>query len=139
MLVGEYNHTIDNKGRIFVPAKLRASLGETFILCKGIDECLWVYPLDSWAIFNSKLDSLSEIESRRVKRFFYASVSEMSPDSQGRIVLGETYRKFAGLNGEATIIGNSSRLEIWNPEKWRAEQDAVNNDELVSTLIKLGF
>lgn len=139
MLVGEFTHTIDSKGRIFLPAKMRASLGDNFILCKGIDGCLWVYPEEDWAAFNKKLDSLSEIESRRVRRFFFASASEMNTDAQGRIVLNEAYRDFAKLDGEATIIGNSNRLEIWNPEKWREEQSAVNNDELVSTLISLGF
>ena len=139
MLVGEYTHTIDSKGRMFIPSKLRIDLGESFILCKGLDSCLWIYPKDSWTSFNQKLDSLSEIESRRVRRFFYASATELVPDSQGRIILTNTYRDFAKLESEATLIGNSNRIEVWNPDAWRKEQEAVNNDELIDTLIKMGF
>ncbi len=139
MFYGEYKHTIDAKGRLFIPAKLREKLGEEFIFSRGLDNCVCVYPKDEWEKFTAKIEELPMAKERRVRRFFYAGAYEGTIDSQGRVSLSQSYRAMAKLEKDVVIVGNRSHLEIWSAEAWEAEQTYINNEEITEELIELGF
>ena len=107
MFMGEYNHTIDGKGRVIVPAKFRDALGDGFVVTKGLDGCLFVYPPDAWQAFEEKLQSLplTNKNSRQFARFFLAGAASCEVDKQGRILLPQVLREFAGLEKEVVMVG----------------------------------
>ena len=120
MLMGEYNHTIDAKGRLIVPAKFREVLGDEFVVTKGLDNCLFVYPNDEWQKFEEKLQTLplTNKNARQFARFFVAGATPCELDKQGRILLPATLREFAGLEKDVVLTGMLNRIEIWSKEKW---------------------
>ncbi|MCT4596318.1 MAG: division/cell wall cluster transcriptional repressor MraZ [Vallitalea sp.] len=120
MFIGEYRHSIDNKGRIIVPAKFRSLLGESFYLTKGFDQCLFIYTEDQWNKFIDKLDnnSMKKKDARRIQRFFIASANECTLDKQGRILIPSPLRDYSMLEKEVVFIGVSNRVEIWSKKKW---------------------
>lgn len=119
--MGEYQHTIDPKGRLIIPAKFREELGEVFIATKGLDNCLFIYPLSEWKVIESKLKTLpiTRSDARAFVRFFLSGANECSLDNQGRILLANNLREYAKLEKDVVIIGVSSRVEIWSAEVWR--------------------
>lgn len=139
MFLGEYRHTIDAKGRLFIPAKLREKLGEEFILSRGFDKCICVYPVEEWEKFTAKIEELPVAKERRIRRYFYAGAYEGTIDAQGRITLSQLYREFASLEKEVVIVGNSSHLELWSSDAWAEEQKFIDNEEITNELIELGF
>jgi len=139
MFYGEYRHTIDAKGRLFIPSKLREKLGEEFMLSRGFDKCVCIYPMDEWERFTQKLDSLPVAKERHVRRYFYAGAYEGSADAQGRITVSQLYRDFAGLDKDVVIVGNRTHLELWSVDAWNEEQSVINNEEVTQELIDLGF
>lgn len=141
MFMGEYNHTIDVKGRVIVPSKFREGLGEEFVVTKGLDGCLFVFPNEEWNLFEEKLRSLpvANKDARKFARFFLAGAANMEIDKQGRILLPSVLREFAGLEKDVVLVGVSSRVEIWNKEKW-AESTAFDNmDEIAEHMGEWGF
>lgn len=121
MFTGEYNHTIDAKGRIIVPAKLREQLGESFMVAKGMDgRCLAIYPMNEWEIFEEKLRALPQNhpDTLWVTRYFMAGATACELDKQGRILLPLSLREFAELEKDVVLAGVMSRVEIWNKERW---------------------
>ncbi|HHX94604.1 MAG TPA: division/cell wall cluster transcriptional repressor MraZ [Clostridia bacterium] len=120
MFMGEYEHTIDSKNRIIVPAKFREDLGDSFIVTKGLDNCLFVYPMEEWKIIEKKMRSLpfNRADARAFSRFFFSGASEVDVDKQGRVLIPANLRKYARLEKEVVIIGVSSRVEIWSKEVW---------------------
>lgn len=143
MLLGEYEHTLDAKGRLAMPAKLRDSLGSKFIITKGLDGCLFVYDLEQWGILEAKLEALpmGQKKTRDYARFFFGSASEGECDKQGRVLLPANLRKYAELEKDAVVVGVGNRVEIWNSQKWRelAESNADDINELSEQLAHLGF
>ena len=131
MFIGEYNHSIDAKGRLIVPSKFREALGDTFFVTKGLDGCLSVYPTEEWKIFESKLRSLpiTNKKARKFTRFFLAGASECEIDKQGRILITAPLREYAGLVKDAVLVGVSSRIEIWSRDKW-AEINDIDVDDM---------
>ncbi|HIU01827.1 MAG TPA: division/cell wall cluster transcriptional repressor MraZ [Candidatus Onthocola gallistercoris] len=131
MFIGEYNHSIDAKGRLIVPSKFREALGDTFFVTKGLDGCLSVYPTEEWKIFESKLRSLpiTNKNARKFTRFFLAGASECEIDKQGRILIPAPLREYAGLVKDAVLVGVSSRIEIWSRDKW-AEINDIDVDDM---------
>lgn len=119
--LGEYQHALDEKGRLTVPARLRTGLGDPFIVTRGLDGCLFAYPLDAWEQITGQLDSLPFTESapRAFARLFFSGAVEASFDRQGRLLLAPVLREHAGLDKDAVIIGVSNRVEIWSGERWR--------------------
>ncbi|MGL4820091.1 MAG: division/cell wall cluster transcriptional repressor MraZ, partial [Bacilli bacterium] len=117
---GEYTHAIDTKGRIIMPAKFREQLGEQFVVTRGMDACLFVFPMHEWTQFQSKLRELplSSKDARAITRFFFAGATECEVDKQGRILLSQTLQTHAGLEKDCVIIGVMNRIEIWNGETW---------------------
>src|SRR5699024_6265351 len=122
MFMGEYQHNLDAKGRIIVPAKFREGLGETFVVTRGLDDCLFIYPEDEWTILENKLKQLplTKKDARKFTRFFLSGASELEVDKQGRISIPQPLRNYAKLTKQCTVIGVSSRIEIWDDAVWQA-------------------
>ena len=131
MFIGEYNHTIDSKGRLIVPSKFREALGDEFVVTKGLDGCLFVFPMEEWNVFTQKLHDLplTKKEARQFSRFFLAGASEWEIDKQGRILIPAPLREYAGLVKDAVLVGVSSRIEIWSRDKW-AEINDIDVDDM---------
>lgn len=142
MLIGEYEHTIDTKGRVIIPAKFRTELGERFVLTKGFDGCLYGYSLEEWKNIEEKIKTLPLItgkDARNFTRFFFSSAIECELDSQGRILVSQGLRAFAELEKELVIIGVSSRIEIWAKSKWQAYNEAQDSDDIAEKMTMLGI
>ncbi len=120
MLIGEYFHTLDKKGRVIVPARFRDELGDEFIITRGLDNCLFLYHTREWAKLESKLKALpfTKAEARAFMRLFFSGASEVEVDKQGRILIPPSLREHAGLIKDTVFIGVSSRAEIWSLENW---------------------
>ena len=120
MYFGEYEHCLDTKGRIFVPAKLRDALGEKFMITIGLDNCLFVFDMDTFELYREKISAISiaNPDVRKFARFFFAGAAECEPDKQGRIVIPQKLRTYAHLEKEVTIVGSSNRVEIWDRNAW---------------------
>ena len=141
MFMGEYNHTIDAKGRLIIPAKFRDALGESFVVTKGFDGCLFVYDKTEWASFEQKLKALplGNKEARNLVRFFLAGADEVELDKQGRILVAPPLREYATLEKDVTVIGVGNRVEIWNKDKYLDEATFDNMDEIAEQLQSIGF
>ena len=143
MFIGEHNHTLDDKGRITIPSKFREDLGEEFVITKGLDSCLFVYPKDEWTIFENKLKTLplTNKDARAFVRFFFAGASACSLDKQGRILIPSNLRKHARLEKESTIIGVATRVEIWSSETWKeyTEDDNLSYENIAENMEELGI
>lgn len=129
MLYGEYDHAIDDKGRVTVPAKLRARLDAGLVVTKGIDPCLWLYPADVWAELAQEINTLplTDPKAREFKRQAFGGASHSVPDRQGRVILPPYLREYADLDNQAVIIGLFDHCEIWNPGRWRDRQQQSDN------------
>lgn len=141
MFMSEYNHTVDAKGRLIMPAKFREALGEEFVVSKGMDGCLFVYANEDWNAFEQKLTSLPLInkEARQFARFFLAGAAQVELDKQGRILLPASLREFAGLDKEVVLVGVGSRIEIWSKDKWDAINEDDNMDAITASMESLGL
>ena len=143
MFMGEYSHTIDTKGRLIIPSKFREELGETFVVTKGLDGCLFVFSDEEWKAFEIKLKSLPlpNKNARQFARFFVAGATPCELDKQGRILLPATLREFAGLEKDVVLTGMLNRIEIWSKEKWNENNslDDVAMDEIAEQMTDLGF
>lgn len=141
MLIGEYEHSLDAKGRLIMPAKLREDIGEKFIITKGLDGCLFAFSLEEWKNFEQKLKSLpiSNKDARAFSRFFFAGAIDCEIDKQGRFLISSNLREFAELTKEVVIIGMDSRLEIWSKNKWQNTDDEISADEIAEKMEMLGI
>ena len=141
MFMGEYNHTIDAKGRIIVPAKFRDLLGEHFVVTKGLDGCLWVFPTDEWDTFYEKLRSLpvTKKDVRAFVRNFMANALDAELDKQGRILLPLNLRKAANLDKDVVLIGTGPRVEIWDKAAWESSYEDEDADEIAERMGEWGF
>ena len=143
MFMGEYSHTIDTKGRLIIPSKFREELGDTFVVTKGLDGCLFVFSDEEWKAFEIKLKSLplTNKNARQFARFFVAGATPCELDKQGRILLPATLREFAGLEKDVVLTGMLNRIEIWSKEKWNENNslDDVAMDEIAEQMTDLGF
>ena len=141
MLIGEYEHTLDAKGRIIMPSKLREDIGEKFIITKGLDGCLFAFSIEEWKKFEEKLRTLpiSNKDARNFSRFFFAGAIDCEIDKQGRFLISSNLREFAGLEKEVVIVGMDSRLEIWSKEKWINFEEDISADEIAEKMEMLGI
>lgn len=139
MFMGEFHHTIDAKGRLIMPAKLRANLGTSFILTRGMDGCLFGYTLEKWQQLETKMSALplTKKDARAFVRFFYAAATEVEIDKQGRINIANSLIKFAHLDKNCVVVGVSDRIEVWDAERWQAFNDDAeeNFDEISENLL----
>ena len=143
MFIGEYQHIIDDKNRIIMPSKFREDLGYNFIMTKGLDNCLFVYPKEEWTILEGKLRllPLTNRDARAFVRFFFSGATECVLDKQGRVLIPNNLREHAKLIKEAVIIGVSTRIEIWSKEEWDAynSDDNLSYDSIAEKMAELGI
>ena len=139
MLIGEYLHSLDSKNRVSVPSKFRKELGKTVVVTRGLDKCLFLYPVEEWKKLADKLANLPWVkaDARNFARLMIAGATDVEIDSLGRILLPDYLKVYAGLEDTATVVGLYNRVEIWNPEKWvKFSEAAKENAEVIAE--KLG-
>ena len=142
MLIGEYEHSLDTKGRLIMPAKLREAIGDKFVVTKGLDGCLFAFSIEEWSNFEEKLKSLplSNRNSREFTRFFLSGATECEIDKQGRFLIPTNLRETASLQKEVVIIGVGTRIEIWNKEKWNSYNDEnISVEDIAENMTMLGI
>ncbi len=143
MLIGEYSHSLDVKGRLIMPAKLREDMGEKFIITTGLDGCLFGFSMIEWQKFEDKLKTLpiTNKNARNFVRFFLSGATECELDKQGRFLIASKLREVANLDKDVTIIGAGTRIEIWNTKKWEEQTSAENLsiEEIEKNMEELGI
>jgi MraZ protein len=143
MLIGEYQHVLDSKKRVAIPAKLRKEIGETAILTRGLNNCLFLYPMEQWQKLTEKLSGLStgQGDTRGFLRLLFSGAAEVEFDGLGRMLIPEYLKNYAGLRQRATIVGAYERLEIWDEERWTNYKAEVekNTDMIAEKLGELGL
>ncbi|HEU5349483.1 MAG TPA: division/cell wall cluster transcriptional repressor MraZ [Ktedonobacterales bacterium] len=134
VFLGEFQHSVDTKGRLAIPARFRSKIERGAVLTRGVETCLYVYPLETWEQKARELDAaiLDPRQRRMVERRFFGMAFECELDAQGRIVVPARYRQYAGLNGEAAVVGARDRFEIWSPEEWARYNDEMEQTDLSS-------
>ena len=143
MLIGEYEHSLDTKGRLIMPAKIREDIGEKFIITKGLDGCLFGFSQNEWTNFEEKLKTLplTNKNARDFVRFFLSGAIECEIDKQGRFLIAGNLREYATMEKEVIIIGVGTRIEIWNKEKWKSynSDENISADEIAENMTMLGI
>ena len=141
MLIGEFEHSLDVKGRLIMPVKLRTDMGDKFIVTKGLDGCLFAFSQNEWLNFETKLKALplSDKNARNFVRFFLSGATECEIDKQGRFLIPNNLRIAANLEKEAVIIGVGTRLEIWNKQIWEKCDENISADEIAQNMTMLGI
>ncbi len=141
--MGEYQHSVDVKGRLIIPSKFRELLGETFVITRGLDNCIFGYPMDEWRKLEEKLKELpmTKKDARAFARFFFSGASEVELDKQGRMNIPSTLVAYAKLEKECIILGVSSRIEIWAKEAWDKYYDESEEsfNEIAENMIGFDF
>jgi len=130
MFTGEFQHSLDGKGRVIIPSRLRDGLGDRFVITRGLDHCLFVYPSAEWTRLEQKLKQLpfTKSDSRAFMRLFFSGAMEVEADKQGRVLIPQNLREYAGIEKEIMIIGVSNRVEIWSEQAWRDYFGEANNN-----------
>lgn len=140
MFMGEFNHTIDAKGRIIMPSKFREDLGENFVITQGLDGCLFVYPQEEWKAFAEGLAKLPGTkEARQLQRYFFAMAAACETDKQGRILIPAKLRESAGLEKDIVFVGVLNKIEIWSKERWENNNDYKDMDAIAEHMSQYGI
>lgn len=140
MFTGEYTHSLDAKGRVIMPAKFREELGESFMLTMGFDGCICVYSNEEWMAFAEKLRTLPELrrEARQTIRHFVARAAKCEVDKQGRILIPQKLREYAGLTKDIVFVGVLSKIEVWSRERWE-DGNICDMDSIAEKLSEFGI
>jgi len=139
-MIGEYQHSIDAKNRLFIPAKFREELGGSFYITKGPDGCIYVCSQEYWTSIEEKLKTFPISKSRNLQRTLFANAAKLEPDAQGRIVIPKKLKEYANLIKDVAIIGVSTHAEIWDLERWRQiDEDELTGDNMMANMDELGF
>ncbi len=142
MFIGEYQHTIDAKGRIIIPSKFREELGYRFIMTKGLDNCLFLYSTEEWKKFEDKLVNLpvTSKDARAFVRYFFSGAVECEIDKQGRLSIPPTLREHARIDKDLVTIGVMTRVEVWSREEWEHYgSNSLSYDEIAEKMAELGI
>ncbi len=141
MFMGEYSHSVDAKGRIIMPAKFREQLGDSFVVTKGLDGCLFVYPKEEWALIEERFREhpLTTKDARKFTRFFFAGAAECEIDKQGRVLVPTVLREFAGLEKDVVMVGVLNRIEMWSKSAWEEGSAYEDMDEIAEHMAELGL
>ncbi len=143
MLIGEYEHSLDSKGRLIMPAKIREDIGDKFIITKGLDGCLFGFSQNEWNNFQEKLKTLplTNKNARDFVRFFLSGAIECEIDKQGRFLISSNLREYAELEKEIMITGVGTRIEIWDREKWKKynSEENLSADQIAENMANLGM
>lgn len=141
MFMGEYQHSLDDKARITVPAKFRDELGSSFVITRGLDHCLFIYPRKDWELLETKLRAmpLSRADARQFIRFFFSGAADCDLDKQGRVVLPANLREYANIREECVVIGVGARVEVWDADTWKSYSSGAADSfgELAESLVDL--
>lgn len=141
--MGEFQHTLDDKGRLTIPVKFREGLGSPFVMTRGLDRCLFVYPMSEWESLENKLKALplTRADARSFVRFFFSGATECELDKQGRVLIPATLRDYARLERDCVVLGVSNRVEIWSESEWRSysDQAAESFAEIAEKLVDLSL
>ena len=137
-MYGKYKHSVDPKGRLFVPSKLREELGDAFYVTLGLDHCLSVYTEAGWQVILDKYNALPISQARKM-RFLFANAAKCEPDKQGRFLLPDDLRKYAGIQQEVYFLGQAGRAEIWAAERYEEEEANVSAEELAALMEEIGI
>jgi MraZ protein len=131
MFLGEFVHTIDDKGRLTIPAKFRADLASGLVITRGLDRCLAIYPMGEWERLAERVSALpiTDRRARAFRRLVFASASDAVPDKQGRMLIPPRLREYASLDGEVVVTGLDTYVEVWNPDSWADERERVEVDD----------
>ena len=139
MLIGEFQHNIDAKGRVIIPAKFREDLGERFYITKGLDGCLFVLSQTAWERLQEKVQALPLSKSRGIQRFFFSGAVDVETDKQGRILIPQNLRDHAGLVKDVTFIGTSTRVEIWDTQRWARFNEELTEESIAERMDEMGI
>ncbi len=143
MLIGEYQHTLDPKKRLSLPAKFRSEVGPKVVVTRGLDQCLFLFSQSSWAQIAAKLESLpmGQTDTRGIARFILAGAVEIEVDSAGRILIPDFLKEFAGLGVEVVLTGVADRVEIWNKKTWSTYKARIEKgaEAMAQTLGDVGI
>ncbi len=141
MLLGEYNQNIDAKGRVNIPSKFRDDLGQTFVVSKGLDGCIAIYPKDEWESFMERIISENPTQRRKLIHFFSSGAKECELDTQGRVVIPPEHREFAALDKEITVVGSYKYAEVWDRKRWLEynADSALSSEEIVKAMEAFGL
>ena len=141
MFKGEYNHTIDEKGRLIIPAKFREELGSEFVITRGLDGCLFGYNNTEWEVFEGKLRALptTNKDARAFQRYMLSGAASVEVDKQGRILIPQNLRTFAGLEKDVVLIGVAGRIEIWNKDIYEKATAIDDMEEIAEKMSDLGI
>lgn len=133
MFLGEFQHTIDDKGRLAIPAKFRPSLTDGLVVTRGLDRCLYVWTLDQWRDLAQKLAKLPMMQgdARRIARHFFSGAVDAKLDKLGRVILPQFLREYAGLRDEVVVVGVYTRVEIWSQDNWQSERSIAEEQSSV--------
>lgn len=134
-MTGEYQHSLDNKGRLFIPAKLREELGEVFYMTVSMDRCLCVYSDESWRSFSEKVGAMPYIKQRRMRPLF-AHAAKCELDSQGRTIIPLGLRSYANLTKNVTVVGCNNHAELWDSEEWKRVYEAESTPENIAAAME---
>ena len=138
-VTGEYQHSVDSKGRLFMPSRLREELGESFMVCKGLGGCLFVYSQENWGNFEKKVNSLPLSQSIQMQRTVFPTAYKCVVDAQGRILLTQKLREYAGIEKNVTVIGLGNHAEIWSSDKWDQLSSGCTEEVMAAAMDSLGF
>lgn len=134
MLMGSFQHNIDAKSRVIMPAKFREELGEVFYATKGTDETVAVLSKEAWDEFSAKICALPSAQAKDLKRFWFSSAAELMPDKQGRVLIPQALRDYAHLDKDVMIIGTGSIVEIWDLDRWNNYNKAVSESQVIDIM-----
>lgn len=142
MFIGEYGHSVDAKKRLALPSKFRKELGKTVVVTRGLDNCLFIYPMHEWKELAHKLGTMpiGESSTRSFVRLMLAGAVDVTTDAQGRVLIPDYLKEYAGLKKEVVVAGLFNRLEVWDEKKWKIYKEGAekNTDEIAENLGKLG-
>ncbi len=143
MFMGEYQHSLDDKGRLIVPSKFREPLGGRCVITRGLDKCLFVYPESEWRTMEEKLKQLplTQSDARAFVRFFFSGATDLELDKQGRVMIPANLREYASLDKDVVVIGVSTRVELWSKEVWAAYVDEAESsfEAIAEKIVDLGI
>ncbi len=134
---GQFLHTVDTKGRLFIPAKLREKLGFNFVLTKGLENSLAIYPEEEWKKFSEKIMSIPTMQSLTLRRFFMAPAQDCTADVQGRVLIPQLLREYAGIDKNVFVIGMGNHIQIWDVDKWKGVDPS--SDDAAAILVEQGM
>ena len=134
-MTGEFQHSLDSKGRLFIPAKLREELGEIFYMTVSMERCLCVYSAENWQSFSDKVSEMPYVKQRKMRPLF-AHAARCELDAQGRVLIPQNLRDYAGLNKNVTVVGCNNHAELWDSDAWKSVYDMETTPENIAAVME---